>query len=93
MRFKVILYEHEEGFTVFCPMLRGCVSEGATEEKAMENIQSAIREYLEAVWVMTKREIADDQAEGYKLVVTYREADVDVEGVEDAEADEVEAVV
>jgi hypothetical protein len=29
----------------------------------------------------------------YKLVVTYREADVDVEGVEDAEADEVEAVV
>jgi predicted RNase H-like HicB family nuclease len=92
MKFKVVLYEAEEGFTVFCPGLRGCISEGDTEEEALENIQSAIREYLEAVWIMTKENIAKDVEEDGILNVTFADVEVDIEGVEDAEAEQVEAL-
>jgi predicted RNase H-like HicB family nuclease len=37
----------EEGYSVSCPGLAGCWSQGATEEEALANIQDAIREYLE----------------------------------------------
>ena len=36
----------EEGYSVSCPGLPGCWSQGATEEEALENIRAAIREYL-----------------------------------------------
>jgi len=36
----------EEGYSVSCPGLPGCWSQGATEEEALVNIQDAIREYL-----------------------------------------------
>ena len=48
MDFRVLLIESEEGVAVSCPMLRGCHSQGATREEALENIQIAIREWLEA---------------------------------------------
>ena len=32
MQFKVVLYETEEGFGVFCPSLHGCVSQEDTGE-------------------------------------------------------------
>jgi predicted RNase H-like HicB family nuclease len=38
----------EEGYSVFCPGLPGCWSQGDTEAEAMENIQDAIQEYLAA---------------------------------------------
>lgn len=47
MRYKVALYRSEEGYSVSVPGLPGCCSQGATEEEALENIASAIREYLE----------------------------------------------
>lgn len=47
MRYKVALYQSEEGFSVSVPGLPGCCSQGATEEEALENIADAIREYLE----------------------------------------------
>ena len=34
------------GYVVYCPTLRGCVSQGETEEEALENIKDAIRTYL-----------------------------------------------
>ena len=49
MKYKVLLQESEEGFSVSCPGLPGCWSQGKTEQEALENIQDAIREYLEAI--------------------------------------------
>lgn len=49
MRYKIALYQSEEGYSVSCPGLPGCWSQGATETEALENIQAAIREYLTAV--------------------------------------------
>lgn len=49
MQYKVRLQKSEEGYSVSCPGLPGCWSQGQTEEEALENIQDAIREYLAAV--------------------------------------------
>jgi len=46
MRYKVELIKTEEGYTVGCPDLPGCWSEGSTEDEALENIKDAIREYV-----------------------------------------------
>jgi predicted RNase H-like HicB family nuclease len=54
--YKVLLKESEEGFAVSCPGLPGCWSQGATEAEALENIRSAIQEYLEAVYDSLKSE-------------------------------------
>jgi predicted RNase H-like HicB family nuclease len=47
VRYKVALYPSEEGFSVSVPGLPGCWSQGATEDEALQNIEDAIREYLE----------------------------------------------
>ncbi|MBI3448586.1 MAG: type II toxin-antitoxin system HicB family antitoxin [Acidobacteria bacterium] len=50
MKPTVILEPSDEGgFTVFVPALPGCISEGDTREEALENIQEAIRLYVEPV--------------------------------------------
>jgi predicted RNase H-like HicB family nuclease len=49
MKYTVVLQQTEEGFSVGCPGLPGCWSQGATEQEALENIRAAIREYLAAV--------------------------------------------
>jgi predicted RNase H-like HicB family nuclease len=48
MHYRVVLHESEEGFAVNCPELPGCWSQGPTEAEALENIRSAIEEYLDA---------------------------------------------
>ncbi len=48
MDYRVIIIESEEGFSVSCPALRGCHSQGATREEALNNIKIAIKEWLEA---------------------------------------------
>ena len=48
MKYKIALQESEEGYSVSVPRLPGCWSQGATEEEALENIQTAIQEYLDA---------------------------------------------
>ncbi|MBU0703085.1 MAG: type II toxin-antitoxin system HicB family antitoxin [Chloroflexi bacterium] len=40
--------QEEGGYTVICPALPGCVSEGETREEALKNIREAITGYLEA---------------------------------------------
>ena len=50
MNLKVVLEPSDEGgFTVYVPALPGCVSEGETEEEALQNIREAIKLYLEPV--------------------------------------------
>lgn len=49
MKYKIVLHSSEEGYSVSCPGLPGCWSQGATEEEALENIRDAIREYLGVV--------------------------------------------
>jgi len=46
-KFHVTLIEHNEGVSVSCPELPGCHSQGATVKEALQNIEDAIREYLE----------------------------------------------
>jgi predicted RNase H-like HicB family nuclease len=46
--YRVVLRHSEEGYSVSCPGLPGCWSQGATEEEALANIQAAIQEYVEA---------------------------------------------
>ena len=48
MKYKVALIKSEEGYSVCCPALPGCCSQGETEQEAVENIRIAIQEYLEA---------------------------------------------
>jgi predicted RNase H-like HicB family nuclease len=55
MKYKAALYPSEEGFAVNVPGLPGCWSQGATEAEALENIEIAIQEYLEAVRMLEPR--------------------------------------
>lgn len=48
MKLKIVLEESDEGgYTVYVPSLLGCISEGDTEEEAIENIKEAVELYLE----------------------------------------------
>ena len=48
MKYKGVLRQSEESFSVSCPGLSGCWSQGKTEEEALANIRDAIQEYLTA---------------------------------------------
>ena len=46
--FEVELYPGEDGWWVVeCPSIPGCLSQGKTEEEALENIKDAIKGCLE----------------------------------------------
>jgi predicted RNase H-like HicB family nuclease len=49
MKYKIVLRRSKEGYSVSCPGLPGCWSQGKTEQEAIDNIRDAIREYLSAV--------------------------------------------
>jgi len=47
---QVLLYRGEDGLVVAeCPSLPGCVSQGETQESALENIREAIQAYIGAL--------------------------------------------
>jgi predicted RNase H-like HicB family nuclease len=50
MKYKIVLNKTDEGYSVSCPGLPGCWSQGESEEEAIENIKDAIEEYLAAVY-------------------------------------------
>jgi predicted RNase H-like HicB family nuclease len=54
MRYQVRLHKSEEGYSICCPSLPGCWSQGDTEEEALENIKDAIISYLETVEELNK---------------------------------------
>ncbi len=50
MKLQVVLEPSEDGgFTATVPALPGCISEGATREEALRNIEEAVLLYLEPV--------------------------------------------
>jgi predicted RNase H-like HicB family nuclease len=48
MNYRVTMVESEEGFAIWCDVLPGCSSQGASKKEALDNIREAIREYLGA---------------------------------------------
>ena len=49
-RYTIILEpESDGGFHVYCPALKGCHSQGDTQDEALNNIREAIEAYLESV--------------------------------------------
>ena len=49
MELDVILEKQDEGgYTIYVPLLPGCVSEGDSREEAIKNIKEAIALYLES---------------------------------------------
>ena len=47
MKFRIIVQPDEDGvFVAECPTLPGCISQGATRQEALTNIQDAIGGYL-----------------------------------------------
>ncbi len=50
MKDKVTIEQDEDGFFVAqCPSLSGCISQGKTREKALNNIQDTMNGYLESL--------------------------------------------
>ena len=54
MKYKIVLKKTEEGYSVSCPALPGCWSQGDSEAEAIENIKDALQEYLAAVYDSVK---------------------------------------
>jgi len=54
MKYKIVLNKTDEGYSVSCPGLPGCWSQGKTETQAIDNIKDAIQEYLAAVYASVK---------------------------------------
>jgi predicted RNase H-like HicB family nuclease len=63
MKYKIVLEKTEMGYSVHCPELRGCWSQGKTKEEALENVKDAIKTYLESL-----REVLKEK-EVYELEV------------------------
>jgi predicted RNase H-like HicB family nuclease len=63
--YRVVLRHSEEGYSVSCPGLPGCWSQGATEEEALSNIRIAIREYVEAAEELAR----DDESRVVEVAV------------------------
>jgi predicted RNase H-like HicB family nuclease len=56
MKLDIVLEEEEDGtYSVHCPALRGCRSQGDTRDKAIAHIQEAIELYLEVAGEIAKR--------------------------------------
>ncbi|HPD32895.1 MAG TPA: type II toxin-antitoxin system HicB family antitoxin [Candidatus Kapabacteria bacterium] len=65
MNLKIVLEPAEEGgYTVYVPALPGCISEGDTWEKAIDNIKEAIELYLETI----EDEAIGIEAEYYEVI-------------------------
>ena len=46
MRYTIVLYRSDEGYSVSIPSLPGCCSQGSTKTEAIDNIKDAAQEYL-----------------------------------------------
>ena len=68
LTYDVVLEPSDEGgYTVYVPALRGCVSEGETEQEALDNIKDAI-----ATWLDTWEKMAAEKGELLRKVEIVR---------------------
>lgn len=50
MKYRIVIEQDEGGvFVAECPSLPGCVSQGETRKKALQNVKDAIKGYLESL--------------------------------------------
>jgi len=50
MRYRILIEQDEDGiFVAECPSLPGCVSQGKSRKEALDNVQDAVRGYLESL--------------------------------------------
>lgn len=51
MEYPIVMEQDPDagGYVVYCPTLKGCVSQGDTEEEALDNIKDAIKTYLASI--------------------------------------------
>jgi antitoxin HicB len=50
LKYRILIEQDEEGvFLAECPSLPGCISQGKSRKEALENIQDAIKGYLESL--------------------------------------------
>ena len=91
MRFTVILEPEETGYSVHCPALSGCVSQGDSRGEALANIREAIEGILalrekhrmpfpeetpELVAEEIRSCLEDRSAEGLPLTIETEEVEV-----------------
>jgi predicted RNase H-like HicB family nuclease len=52
MKYTVIIEKRQEsGYVAYAPVLRGCVSQGATKTETLKNIKEDMEAYIEALIV------------------------------------------
>ena len=50
MKYTVIIEKgRESGYVAYCPVLKGCVSQGADKKEAISNIREAMAAYIEVL--------------------------------------------
>jgi predicted RNase H-like HicB family nuclease len=50
MKYRIFIEQDEDGiFVAECPALHGCISQGKNRKEGLENIQDAIKGYLESL--------------------------------------------
>ena len=50
MKYTVIIEKgRESGYVAYCPVLRGCVSQGADKKETISNIREAMAAYIEVL--------------------------------------------
>ena len=70
MQYPVVVIESDGGFSVSCPALPGCHSQGSTHAEALENIREAITLWLEVAEEDTQRALASEGAAYTRELVT-----------------------
>lgn len=70
MTYKVLLVKSDEGFSIGCPALPGCWSQGKTREEALSNIREAIQLWLDVAEEDIRREAAQEHEEVASELVT-----------------------
>ena len=65
--FPILIEEDEDGFHAFCPVLRGCHTQGDTIDEAQRNVEEAVGLYVESL-VADGESIPESKVVRMKLV-------------------------